>query len=265
MNQNKGIRWLAVFFAILALTVFACQGAGGFNPFATQTPTPTNTFTPTPTFTVTPSPTPTSTLTSTPTPLPTGVKLEPQSDGSSLFIDYDNKYQLILPADWIIIPLKKEDLNIMISKLADENPDLATAAEAFKNLDSNVLRMAALNSNRKYITAGFGSNITITAIENDTLSAMPLSFITAVLEDTFQKQGMKVLTTGVNTIENAHNVDVEFIDVEQVVGGKHAQQHVIVFQSGSNLILITVTTLQQFKDEVFQMSNQIAASIVLLK
>jgi hypothetical protein len=180
-------------------------------------------------------------------------------------VDYDNQYQLLLPADWIIIPLDKDDLGAIIDKLADKNPDLATMAEAFKNLDSKVLRMAALNSNRKYISGGYGSNITIAAVEDKTLSVMPLSFITGVLEQSFQQQGMKVLTTGVNPIENANGVDIEYIDVEQALTGKPVQQHVIVFHSGSKLIIMTVTTLKEFKDEVFQMGDQIGASITYLK
>jgi hypothetical protein len=85
------------------------------------------------------------------------------------------------------------------------------------------------------------------------------------LEQSFQQQGMKVLTTGVNTIENANGVEIEYIDVEQALTGKRVLQHVNVFHSASKLIIITVTTLQEFKDEVFQMGDQIGTSIAFLK
>jgi len=260
--KNKSFHGFIFFLVLLALASLSC-GVVDLPFIATETPTPTITFTPS--ATPTPSSTPTPTQTSTATPSPTGVKAEEQSDGTTLFVDYDNNYQLVLPVDWIIIPLNKDDLGTMIDKLAGENPDLASMAEAFKNLDSKVLRMAALNSNRKYISGGYGSNITIAAVEDKTLSVMPLSFITGVLEQSFQQQGMKVLTTGVNTIENANGVEIEYIDVEQALTGKRVQQHVIVFHSGSNLIIITITTLQEFKDEVFQMGDQIGASIEFLK
>jgi hypothetical protein len=262
MLMNKRFQSFIFFITTLALASLAC-GVSDLPFITTETPTPTATFTPSPT--PAPSSTPTPTNTPTPTPLPTGVKAEVQTDGTTLFVDYDNKYQLVLPVDWIIIPLDKNDLDIMLDKLEDENPDLASVAEAFKNLDSKVLRMAALNSNRKYVTEGYGSNITIAAIEDKTLSVMPLSFTTGVLEESFKQQGMQVLTKGVNTIENVNGVDVEYLDVEQAVTGKPVQQHVIVFQSGGNLIIITVTTLQEFKDEVFQMGDQMGASIEFLK
>jgi hypothetical protein len=261
--KNKRFHGFIFFLVTLTLASLSC-GVSNLPFLATATPTPTATFTPSPT--PTPSSTPTPTHTPTATPLPTGVKAEEQSDGTTLFVDYDNNYQLVLPVDWIIIPLDKDDLSLIIDKLAQENPDLVSMAETFRNLDPKVLRMAALNSNRKYITGGYGSNITIAAIEDKTLSVMPLSFITGALEQSFQQQGMKVLTTGVNTIENANGVDLEYIDVEQAVTGTRVQQHVIVFHSVSNnLMIITVTTLQEFKDEVFQMGDQVGASIKLLK
>jgi hypothetical protein len=253
-------------FAIMMLALASLSCGLSDLPFvATKTPTPTATFTPSPTLTPSPTPTLTPTRTPTATPFPTGVRADEQPDGTTRFVDYDNKYQLDLPIDWIIIPFDKNDLDIMIQKLADEDPDLASAAKAFKNLDSNVLRMAALNSNRKFVTEGYGSNITIAAVDDKTLSVMPLSFITGVLEESFKNQGMKVLTTGVNTLENSHGVEVEFIDVEHAVIGRPVQQRVIVFQSNRKLMIVTVTTLRQFKDEVFQMGDEIGASIEFLK
>ena len=262
MTRNKKFQIVVFSIMILGLASLSC-GISNLPFLATKTPIPTLTFTPSPT--PTPSVTPTPTHTPTATPLPTGVDAEEQADGTTRFVDYDNKFQLVLPVDWIIIPINKNDLEGMIDTLASEDPKLAAVAEAFKNLDPSVIRMAALNSNRKYVTEGYGSNITIAAIEDKTLSVMPLSFITGVLEESFTQQGMKVLTTGVNTIENAQGVEVEYIDVEQIVAGNHAQQHLIVFQSNGKVILVTVTTLPQFKEEVFQMGDQIAASIELLK
>ena len=216
MKQNTAFRRSFIFIALLALMMVSCSGVSDLpNLFATETPTPTNTFTPSPTFTVTPSPT--ATLTATATPMPTGTSFEEQSNGSTLFTDYDNRYQLILPADWFVIPLNKDDLSAALDKLAEDNPDLIASAETFKDMDSDVLRLAALNMDRKYFAGGYASNMTVTAIQDATLSAMPLSFITGVLEETFQQQGLQVLTNDVNTIDNANSVEIEHIDVEQEV------------------------------------------------
>src|SRR6266508_6408975 len=103
MNRNKVVQRFSILIVIVTFAILSCSGVADIsNLFATETPTPTNTFTPTSTFT--PSPTPAPTQTPSPTPLPTGINIEEQSDGSTLFIDYDNKYQLVLPSDWLIIP-----------------------------------------------------------------------------------------------------------------------------------------------------------------
>lgn len=265
MRHKKGLVYFLVFVSVVAAASLSCGVPDVSNLFATDTPTPTATFTPTPTFT--PSPTPTSTPTHTPTatPLPTGISTQELSDGSTLFIDYDNKYQLTLPEDWVIIPLVKEDLDIMLEQLSEENPDFANAAEAFKDLDSDVLRMAALNSKREYLIGGYASNITLAALEDPVLSAMPLSFITGALEGSFSQQGVKVLTTGVNTIDNANGMEIEYIDVEQSVAGVKVQQRMVVFQSSGKLILMTISTTPNFKDEIFELANQIGSSLEPLK
>ncbi|HEX5944615.1 MAG TPA: hypothetical protein VFY66_20190, partial [Anaerolineales bacterium] len=94
MKQKNNKRTLSFFIAILVLVSLACQGGAGLNPFATETPTPTLTSTPSPTYT--PSPTATATETPSPTPLPTGAITEEQSDGSTLFTDYDNNFHFTI-------------------------------------------------------------------------------------------------------------------------------------------------------------------------
>ena len=260
----KSMFKLGFLVLILGLTGISC-GVADLPFLATKTPTPTATFTPTPTFTPSPTPTATSTFTPTPTPLPTGVTSSEQADGSTLFIDYDNGYQLVLPVDWIIIPVDQDALSAMIDELAKEDPDLVPSAEAFKNLDPNVLRMAALNTNRKYIAKGSGTNVTVAAVEDQTLAALPLSLISGALEQSFISQGITVLTTGVNPVDNDHNVEIEYMDVQQKANGTDAQQRIIMFKTSKKLILVTVTTTPVFRDEIFQMADQIGASIELIK
>ena len=263
MKRKKGIQRLSIFVAILTLAALSCQGVAGFNPFATETPTPTNTFTPTPTFTVTPSPTPTRTPTST--PAPTGVQVEEQADGTSLFIDYDNKYQLVLPEEWVVIPFNQSDLSAAIDELAKDSPELVESAEAFRGLDPDVVRAVALNKDPKFFVNGAATNLNITAIENEMLSAMPLSFITGALEESFEQNGAKVLTQGVNIMDNPHGVEIEYMDIEQSIAGSQVLQRLIVFQSNDKLIMITITTLKQIGSAAFSSSEPIAGSIELLK
>lgn len=268
MNRSKGIQALIFIIAIMMLTTLACQGMTGIpNPFATETPTPTTTFTPTPTFT--PSPTPTETQTPSPTPLPTGVKIEPQSDGSFLFIDYDNKYQLILPADWVAIPLSSKDLAVILNGLSEKNPKLKDIAEAFKQLDPNVIRVIAMNESSKYMLNGFATNLTLTAIDNKLLSAMPLDFVTGAVEDSLKQQGAKLLSTNSLTTNNSHGVEVRTIEFEQTAPtatGSNVRVHSkgVVFLSNGKIIMIQLATLKQFAEELLPILDKVSDSIELL-
>jgi hypothetical protein len=97
------------------------------------------------------------------------------------------------------------------------------------------------------------------------MSSMPLSFVTGALEQEFTKSGLKVLTSGVNEIDNSHGVEVEYIDIEQKISGIKTMQRVIVFQSDGSLCMITITTLPQFSKDIFAAGDAIGASIELLK
>lgn len=245
---------------LLGLTGISC-GVSGIPFLATETPTPTATFTPSPT----PTPTSTPTLTPTATPLPTGILIEPQADGSTLFSDFDNKYQLILAEEWIPIPFDQGELGTLVDQLSQDNPKFKDAAEAFKDLDPDVFRLVALNQNPDYLENGGAPNISITALADKVLASMPLSFVTGALEESFAQRGTKVVSTGVNTIANSNGVEVEFLDIEQDASGIKVFQRLVVFQTEDKLILITVTTSENFKAEVFASADEIGASIKLLK
>jgi len=78
---------------LILLTLLSCQAAANLpNPFATAIPSSTPTFTPSPTSS------PTLTAAYTPTPPPTGTTKEKQTDGTTVFTDYDNQYELVFPA-----------------------------------------------------------------------------------------------------------------------------------------------------------------------
>ena len=265
MKKQNGFLRLVLSMGLLMLISLACGTSSLSNLFATATPTPTLTFTPTPSFTPSPTATFTPTPTATSTPLPTGVLIEPLTDGTNRFTDYDNQYTLILSGDWIYVPIQKDQLDAMLDELSKKNPNLVASAKAFQNMDPKAIRMMALNGNPDYYANGYVANINITVIEDATLSVFPLSFISSALEESLKQQGMKVLTNGVNTIENTHDVEMEYIDIEQQLSGTKIQQRMIIFKSDNKLIMITASTIAQFKDVIFDAAVEIGRSVELLK
>lgn len=260
MYKNNNVRIMTVIAMLFTLTSISC-GVSSLPFLATETPTPTATFTPSPT----PIPSSTPTLAPTATPLPTGFQSEEQADGSILFTDYDNLYRLVLPAEWVIIPFNQDELGVLVDELSKDNPKFEEAAAAFKNLDPDVFRLVALSQNQKYFDAGAVPNINITAIDDDVLAAMPLSFVTGALEESFKQNGMTVVSEGVNTIDNPNGIEIEFLDIEQETNGMMIAQRLIVFQSNGRIIMITFTAPNDFKAEVFAFGDVIGASIEPIK
>src|SRR5262245_28239495 len=134
MKKTNEILCFLVFITFMTVASLA-YGASNIsnisNLFATATPPRTTTFTPA--LQLTPSPT----AISTPAPAAAtsgaddrgqaGVAKQAQSDGSTLFIDYDNKYQVTLPKDWVTIPMTKANLDAAIgewNELSRNKPSL---------------------------------------------------------------------------------------------------------------------------------------------
>lgn len=266
MNANNTLQRITILLVLLTLAILSCSGVSDIpNLFATATLTPTSTLTPTPSPTVTPSPTATSTSTPSPTPLPAGTNLEKQTDGTTRFTDYDNGYRLALPSDWMPIPYQKDDFSQAIDKIAEEKPQLRAAAETLKNMDPEVFRLVALNTNLDFVKNTFASNLNITAYENSVLANMPLEFVTGAVEEQLQKNGMKVLTEGVNVTENSHGVDIQYIDTQQTALGNKIVQRIFMFQKNGKLMMIAVTTLPEFSKDVFTEAAIICDSVEFLQ
>lgn len=269
MKQPTPRRIFFVFAGILALAALSCSGVSGVSKlFATDTPTPTSTFTPSPTVTPSPTSTPTQTPTLTPTPLPTGSSMEDQADGSKLFTDYDNQFQVTLPKGWVILPLSSKDLADILESAADETPELKDMAKALKNLDPDVIRVMAFNKNSKYNASGFATNLIVTAAEDKVMTTMPMDFVMGYLEDYITQQGGQQVSTKSSITTNPNGVEIGTIDYIQTTPtavGTKVSVHVkaIVFQAGDKLITVQLTTPKQYAEELSPIMDQIKDSIKL--
>jgi len=262
--MRKLLSIIPFFITISAVMLLSCNMVNTI--FATPTPTSTSTPTITPTSTITPSPIPSF----TPTPVPTGVKTESLTNGTTLVTDFDNKYQLTLPAGWIVIPLTTDDLSAIISELAESNEELSKAAEAFETLDSDFIKIVALNEDPTYIQNDFGTNLTVAAFEDTVLTSMPMAFVTGALEESFAQNGAKVLSEGVNITTNSNGVEVGTIDVEQeTVSATGSTLNIAarysVFLIEGKLILVQLATPIEFQDVLFPTMDDILESITLLE
>jgi hypothetical protein len=269
MQQKNNMQTLSLFIAVLALAALSCQGGAGLNLFATETPTPTLTFTPSPTNTPSPTPTATATETPSPTPLPTGATTEEQSDGSTLFTDYDNNFQFNIPEDWLVIPLSSDDLSDILQGLSEENPQLKEIAATFAQLDPDVIRVMAMNKDMKYTVNGFSTNLTVTAIEDKLMSAMPMDFVTGAVEESLKQGGATIVPNEASAADNANGVEIgvlEFQKTTPTATGASVQAHskILIFNAGSKMIMIQIAAPKQYAGEILPVLDQILDTIQLL-
>ena len=248
--KRKGLFGFTVLVLFLSLAVISCGFSNLPNLFATETPTPTQT--------------------QTPTPAPTGIETRQESNGTTTFIDHDNNFQLTLPSDWFIIPLSAKDITGILNNMAEENPELQASADAFKDLDPDIIRVIAVNKDSKYIVKGFSSNLTITAIKDKFLTGLPVSFVTGFLEEEMEKGGATIIEMDELVVTSASGVEigvVEFIqDTPTSTGGTiSAQSHMLVFQTSEALIMVQLVTPKEFAGELFPIMDDIAESVTLLK
>jgi hypothetical protein len=261
MNKSKGIRKISILLAILVLAMLSCQGAGGFNPFATPTPTPTATFTPTATPTITPSPTPSRTPTSTPL---SGIIVDEQSDGTSLVIDHDNNYQLVLPKGWFVLFSSEEDMKQAIESAGKRDPDLAKMVENYKDADPEIFRLAALNADHDFRNTGFPTIMTVSAYEGQ-IASMPMAFVTAMIEDTILENAK---STTWDVVTNSNKVEVGTVRGTKAINIPNKFQGtieilVITFQAKGKLVVIEVAAPQKVAEEIFAALDDLVDSIEL--
>ena len=270
MNASNTLQRITILLVLLTLAILSCSGVSDLpNLFATATLTPTNTLTPTPSPTVTPSPTATLTRTPSPTPVPTGVKMDEQADGSTLFVDYDNNYQLVIPKDWAVIPLSSDDLASILSKLSDKNPAFKDVAASFKQLDPDVIRVIAVNMDPKYMRQGFSTNLTITALKDKLMSSMPMDFVTGAMEEAMKQQGAKVPSENNLATKNPNGVEIGIFDYEKTTptatGAKVlVRARTLLFQVNGKLIMVQLATPKQFAEQLIPGMDDILNSIKLL-
>ncbi len=267
MSNIKGFQSLTILVILLALAGISCNAVNV--PFlATETPTPTATFTPSPTPSPTLTPSPTPTLVPTATHPSTGIWTDEQPDGSSLVTDYDNQYRFVMAGGWTIIPLSAGDLSDILEELAGENPELTETAELFKELDPDVIRIVAVNNDPKYTTDGYGTNLTVAAIEDQFASSMPISLLTGGFEQSFAQSGAVNITSKSRT--NNKGVEIGIVEYSQntpTAAGVNVdvRARVIFFQVNGKLIMITLATHQQFSEEIFASLDGLAETIELME
>lgn len=238
MFKNNAFRTLSKFITLLALTSISC-GVSGLPFLATETPTPTLTFTPSPTST--PSATPT--LTSTPTPLPTGRITEEQSDGTTLFTDYDAGYKIAFPKNWVAVIPSEQDIQNLLTSFPDQEQNISSIMELIKNSGGDIYRVFAFNF--KATDKTYTPNINIAYQENIALSAVPMEDFLAANLELLPSLGIEATNSGIK--ETSSGLETGFVDLKWTMNVTESQkidltQKQVYFKSGEGMVVVTISS-----------------------
>ena len=257
-------RHFLVLITLVGLMFLSCQGAADLpHLFASPTPTATATFTPSPTPSSTPTPT------YTPTPLPSGTVKEQQPDGTTLFTDYDNAYQLVFPADWTVTDLKPEDLNFMLNVMSKTNPDLEETVSMLRTMDPKVWRVFAFDFQRDDLTNGYATTVTVESEQESILEDMSLQDIMDLMTQSVPElyKGAKNISSKVTT--SASDIPMGVMELNMplnMLGGGRVTLHekIIFFKFPKGIIAITLATPVSLQDKLLPIFDKIIDSFKFL-
>lgn len=251
---------ISMFLPFVLLTILACQGGPLASVFAT--PTPTITPTPLPTSTPTPSP--------TPTPIPEGVSQAEQADGSILFTDYDGGYQLVIPQDWDVIPISKEDLDAILTALAESNPQVEQFRDVISQLDPDVFRAFLFNFSANAVQETYVTNVNIILDRSSIALSAPLDYMITVSISAFEAMGDRITVLGSDQFITASGIPAAAIHVSQKIATSSGEQleiyqSVVLVKTEKGMVTITFSTPFSLHEATKPEFDRIVDGLVLLE
>ncbi len=258
MKKYFGFRVVLLLTLLVGISL-ACQ-AGNVVPSFLATPTPTYTITPTPTSTATPLPT------STPA---SDVSLEPQADGSELFIDPQTGFSLSIPSTWAGIPANVDDISQYMEKVSEDNPQLSQALSLLKEMDPNILRIMALDTNADHYTENYAPNFTVISLKDPISTKMSLEKVVQVTGSAIKSQypGASLLDSGVEHVNGDFSYGYHELQLQiNAQAGKKVDvfQKQVYFLIQDYLVVITLSAPANSYEEALIEFNSIVETVQLL-
>jgi hypothetical protein len=253
---------ILVIVGLICASGLACRATsvGSLLATATLIPSLTPTFTSAPTLTNTPV--------ATSTPLPTGTAREEMPDGSVIFHDYDYKYSMTVPPNWMALTLDMDDLGAMMEKAGEINPQYAKLMEQFQStMTDKTIRMMAIYTKDYEETQG--TNIVIGLPPAEALSTFPVDFMTDMIAESM-KTTLNATVISKTTGTNPNGIEYGFIELTQDVkneSGKTVRlyQQLIVYKNVSNYFLtLNFTVPFDQKDKFIPVFDEMLNSLIFL-
>ncbi len=196
----------------------------------------------------------------------TGKLKEEQSDGTTLFTDYDASYQITFPQGWTVIIPEKDDISQALNSIPEQEQNISKLIESAKNADTkNMIRVFGFNL--KAQQGVYTPNINISYDTNPLLKTAPLKDVLNATVAYYPSMGIQVISSEVK--QTSSGMEIGEIQTEwtmNVTGNQQVNLHQkqIFFKSGEGVAIITFSTVKNATVDLNGDVNKIIDSIQLL-
>jgi hypothetical protein len=197
------------------------------------------------------------------------VEFEQQPDNSTRIVDHDNRYAVVLSADWLAIPADAETLKGKAESFAESDPEMAGALKYTNMLKNDSFRVIAFNQSDDYRGADMMTNLLILSDEDKISSSLPLDFLVKANVDqvTANISTATVLSQGV--AKNKNGLEYGYLEIETIFapGGNKIQVHqtIFFFKADTRLTFFTLTMPVVFADSSKGIVQEVIDSVELLE
>lgn len=202
----------------------------------------------------------------TATPRPTGLLKEEQSDGATLFSDYDGGYQITFPEGWTVVIPEEDDISEALSTIPEQEENLSKLIEAARNADVNNM-IRAFGFNLKAQQGEYTPNINISQNTNSLLLAASLKDLVDATAAYYPSMNIEVISSGVK--ETASGMEMGVIEAQWTMnapGGEKIdlQQKQVMFKSEGGVVILTFSTVKDATVDLTADVDEVIDSFKLL-
>ncbi|MCP4141982.1 MAG: hypothetical protein GY755_17180 [Chloroflexi bacterium] len=232
---------------------------------------PTNTATPIPTETPLPSPTvipPTSTPTEVDYP-DTGSALEENDEGVTVYTDYEERYKISTPLEWLALRPGEEEYLAAWTLPEAAEPEVLEILQLIEKQDPNVTRLTLWDLRDGHYSNGFVNRMSLafdTPFDN---SDMFLEEYFAATVIDLPKAIPGLLITSANISETSSGMPVALVASEREISTNtektfYLYQKQALFKINERFLVISFASTEPFREQVEQEFDAFVDDIALL-
>ena len=188
--------------------------------------------------------------------------LRQQPDGSTLFVDRQEKYELIVPAGWNAFRINEPEFYKLWTQTFDTDPAIQRTLVSIQGMDPNVLRLFAFDLRIPHMQQKSMLTSIYVSWEKTSTSYSGSADSTQKANSKFYS-GSKVLSSKMET--NSSNVEMEIVEFEIKARREDGQysfyEKEIIFKAQTGFMAIKVDTPYDVKDDILPELDLLKESI----